>query len=65
MARLQLLWVVAIVLLIVGCEKRSNKPDPTKGVVSGVVICADTAKPARFRDGEPDTDPQDAYGTER
>ena len=48
MARLHLLWVVAIVLVVAGCEKRSNKPDPTKGVVSGVVICADTAKPARF-----------------
>jgi hypothetical protein len=48
MARVQLLWVVALLLLVAGCEKRSNKPDPTKGVVSGVVICADTAKPARF-----------------
>lgn len=48
MARLQLLWVVAPVLLLAGCEKRSNKPDPTKGVVSGLVICGDTAKPARF-----------------
>ena len=48
MGRLQLLWVAAAVLFAIGCEKRSNKPDPTKGVVSGVVICADTAKPARF-----------------
>jgi hypothetical protein len=48
MARLQLLWVVTFVVLLAGCEKRSNKPDPTKGVVSGVVICGDTAKPARF-----------------
>lgn len=48
MARLQLLWIVLPILLLAGCEKRSNKPDPTKGVVSGVVICADTAKPARF-----------------
>ena len=48
MARVQLLWVVALLLLLAGCEKRSNKPDPTKGVVSGAVICADTAKPARF-----------------
>jgi hypothetical protein len=48
MARLQLLFVVALMFLLAGCEKRSNKPDPTKGVVSGVVICADTAKPARF-----------------
>jgi hypothetical protein len=48
MARLQLLWIVALVFLLAGCEKRSNKPDPTKGVVSGMVICGDTAKPARF-----------------
>ena len=48
MGRLQLLWIVAFVMLVAGCEKRSNKPDPTKGVVSGVVICSDTAKPARF-----------------
>jgi len=48
MARLQLLWIVVLVFLLAGCEKRSNKPDPTKGVVSGLLICADTAKPARF-----------------
>jgi hypothetical protein len=48
MARLQLLWVLAAVLVVVGCEKRSNKPDPTKGVVTGIVLCADTGKPARF-----------------
>ncbi|MBS1804901.1 MAG: hypothetical protein JST28_16195 [Acidobacteria bacterium] len=48
MARLRLMWTGAALLLVVGCEKRSNKPDPTKGVVSGIVICADTAKPARF-----------------
>jgi len=48
MGRLQLLWVVGLILLLAGCEKRSNKPDPTKGVVSGVVLCADTEKPARF-----------------
>ena len=48
MARLQLVWLISFVLLLAGCEKRSNKPDPTKGVVSGFVSCADTAKPARF-----------------
>ena len=48
MGRLQLLLIVALILPLAGCEKRSNKPDPTKGVVSGIVICADTAKPARF-----------------
>jgi hypothetical protein len=48
MGRLQLLLIPALMLVLVGCEKRSNKPDPTKGVVSGLVICADTAKPARF-----------------
>lgn len=51
MARLQLFLTVAtlaLAFLSTGCEKRSNKPDPTKGVVSGIVFCADTAKPARF-----------------
>ncbi|WP_109485513.1 MSCRAMM family protein [Occallatibacter savannae] len=48
MERLQLLWIAVPLVLLAGCEKRSNKPDPTKGVVSGLVICADTAKPARF-----------------
>jgi hypothetical protein len=36
-------------LLLVGCNKfQHKKPDPTKGVVTGVVICTDTGKPARF-----------------
>jgi len=36
-------------LLIAGCNKyQHKKPDPTKGVVTGVVLCADTGKPARF-----------------
>lgn len=48
MARLRLLWIVLVMLLFAGCEKRSNKPDPTKGVVSGILICADSMKPARF-----------------
>jgi hypothetical protein len=35
-------------LLVVGCDKHRSKPDPTKGVVAGIVICGDTGKPARF-----------------
>ena len=36
-------------LVIAGCNKyQHKKPDPTKGVVTGVVLCADTGKPARF-----------------
>jgi hypothetical protein len=36
-------------LLLAGCNKfQHKKPDPTKGVVTGVVICTDTGKPARF-----------------
>lgn len=36
-------------LLMAGCDKyQHKKPDPTKGVVAGVVLCADTGKPARF-----------------
>ena len=48
MARLHWLWVGAAVLLVVGCDKHRSKPDPTKGVVAGIVICGDTGKPARF-----------------
>ena len=48
MERLQLVLIAVPLVILAGCEKRSNKPDPTKGVVSGLVICADTAKPARF-----------------
>ena len=48
MARRQLLWMAGLIVVLTGCEKRSNKPDPTKGVVSGVVLCGDTGKPARF-----------------
>jgi hypothetical protein len=40
--------LVACVLLA-GCNRYAHKkPDPTKGVVTGVVLCADTGKPARF-----------------
>ena len=44
------LWVFAGVCVIAGgCgKKKPNKPDPTKGTVTGIVICADTGKPARF-----------------
>jgi hypothetical protein len=39
----------AACLLMAGCNKYAHKkPDPTKGVVTGVVLCADTGKPARF-----------------
>src|ERR1035437_1850335 len=32
-----------------GCNKhQAKKPDPTKGTVTGIVLCADTGKPARF-----------------
>jgi hypothetical protein len=44
------LWVLlGVWLLAGGCgKKKPNKPDPTKGTVTGIVICADTGKPARF-----------------
>ena len=50
MKRLRWLWVFSIgCLLIAGCDtKKPKKPDPTKGVVTGIVFCADTGKPARF-----------------
>jgi hypothetical protein len=36
-------------LLLAGCNNfQHKKPDPTKGVVTGIVLCADTGKPARF-----------------
>ena len=37
-------------LCVDGCGSRHppKKPDPTKGTVTGVVICEDTGKPARF-----------------
>lgn len=50
MTRLRSLSALSIALLLVaGCNKfQHKKPDPTKGVVSGVVLCTDTGKPARF-----------------
>ena len=45
-------WLSALTiacLLVTGCNKyQHKKPDPTKGVVTGVVLCTDTGKPARF-----------------
>ena len=37
-------------LCLTGCGGRHppKKPDPTKGTVTGIVICDDTGKPARF-----------------
>jgi 5-hydroxyisourate hydrolase-like protein (transthyretin family) len=38
-----------VCVLMTGCEsKKVKKPDPTKGTVTGIVLCADTGKPARF-----------------
>ncbi|HEY1160094.1 MAG TPA: hypothetical protein VGE83_05655 [Terracidiphilus sp.] len=50
MARLRWISILSIAcLFLAGCNKyQHKKPDPTKGVVSGVVLCADTGKPARF-----------------
>ena len=48
MARSHWSWLCAAALLVAGCDKRGSKPDPTKGVVAGIVTCADTGKPARF-----------------
>jgi hypothetical protein len=42
----------ALCLMLYDCGPSSRfaprKPDPTKGTVTGIVICADTGKPARF-----------------
>ena len=50
MAHGRCLWILSVACLLSGgCDKHAaKKPDPTKGVVTGVVICADTGKPARF-----------------
>jgi hypothetical protein len=43
------LFALAMLCVVVaGCRNPHKKPDATKGVVTGVVICADTGKPARF-----------------
>ena len=42
----------ALCLLLYDCGPNSRfapvKPDPTKGTVTGTVICGDTGRPARF-----------------
>jgi hypothetical protein len=50
LARLRWLSILPIAcLFLAGCNKfQHKKPDPTKGVVTGVVLCSDTGKPARF-----------------
>ena len=49
MERLRRLWILPVVCLFAaGCDHRPKKPDPTKGAVEGIVLCADTGKPARF-----------------
>lgn len=38
-----------VCLCLAACDKHARKaPDPTKGAVTGIVLCADTGKPARF-----------------
>jgi hypothetical protein len=48
--RYWLLVMPVLCLLLSGCPEDVSlrKPDPTKGTVTGIVICADTGKPARF-----------------
>jgi hypothetical protein len=51
MARWRWSWILSLVCLFsVACNGpvQHKKPDPTKGVVTGIVLCADTGKPARF-----------------
>jgi len=50
MARRRCLWFIsAVCIFAAGCDKHpAKKPDPTKGTVTGIVLCADTGKPARF-----------------
>lgn len=44
-----LLVLPSLCLLLSGCpEDLPRKPDPTKGTVTGSVVCTDTGKPARF-----------------
>jgi hypothetical protein len=69
MARWYVLWILPIVCLTaVGCDKHpAKKTDPTKGVVTGIVLCADTGKPARFAtvtlSAVPKAEKQDAQGS--
>lgn len=50
MKRTRCLWILSVACLCaIGCDKtHPKKPDPTKGAVTGIVLCADTGKPARF-----------------
>lgn len=50
MTRLHWVWILSVACLFLGgCDKnRHKKPDPTKGAVTGIVLCSDTGKPARF-----------------
>src|SRR5208283_2759890 len=50
MARGRWLWIIPLICLFAaGCEKhKPKKPDSSKGTVTGIVLCADTGKPARF-----------------
>jgi hypothetical protein len=49
MAQLRRMWILSLAcLLLAGCDNRPKKPDATKGAVAGIVLCADTGKPARF-----------------
>jgi hypothetical protein len=50
LSRLRWLSILPLAcLFLAGCNKfEHKKPDPTKGVVTGIAICADTGKPARF-----------------
>ncbi len=48
MRRRLLAALFVVVLTLCGCENRKQKPDSTKGRVTGIVLCADTGKPARF-----------------
>lgn len=48
----RVLWPLVLLYVCLfsnGCnERKARKPDPTKGVVTGIVLCADNGKPARF-----------------
>ena len=50
MARWRWLWIAPVFcMFLAGCDKnKPKKPDSTKGTLTGIVLCADTGKPARF-----------------
>jgi hypothetical protein len=60
--------ILALCLAVSGCRDlpKPKKPDPTKAAVTGLVLCSDTGKPARFatvtlsvlpgKDDKPDND---------